>query len=118
MAMQEVKAPRLIQWTRQGEVVEGIFSSIEIEVLTDQSTKEQKNVRAFFFDLPNEERCKIRETADLGQKIQPRYLGRKMRIRYESENKENQKAGQSAMKVFKVEVDDRVAPGYEHLQAA
>jgi len=118
MAMQEVKAPKLIQWQKQGEMVEGTFSSIEVETLTDQTTHEQKNVRAFFFDLPDGNRCKIRETADLTQKIQPRHLGRKMIIRYETDDTENQKKGQSAMKIFKVLVDDKIAPGYEHLQPA
>jgi hypothetical protein len=41
-----------------------------------------------------------------------------MEIRYETDDSSFQKPGQSAMKVFKVLVDDKVADGYEHLQAA
>jgi hypothetical protein len=41
-----------------------------------------------------------------------------MIIRYETDDTENQKRGQSAMKIFKVLVDDKITPGYEHLQPA
>ena len=114
----EVKSPVLWQWTRQGQVFEGTFASIEVENLNDQTTREIKHVEAYYFDMPSGDRCKIRETADLKQKLTAKLLGYKLRIRYESDNTESQKQGQSAMKVFKVQQSKNITPGYEHLQAA
>jgi hypothetical protein len=115
---QEVKSVVLWQWTRQDQVFEGIFASIEVENLTDQTTSEIKHVEAYYFDMPSGDRCKIRETADLKQKITPKLLGYKLRIRYKSDNTEGQKKGQSPMKVFRVEQAKNITPGYEHLQKA
>jgi hypothetical protein len=114
---QEVKSVVLWQWTRQGQVFEGTFASIEVENLADQTTNQTKHVEAYYFDMPSGDRCKIRETADLKQKITSKLLGYKLRIRYESDMP-NTKENQSPMKVFKVEQAKKITPGYEHLQAA
>src|ERR1017187_2792224 len=77
---QEVKAVVLWQWTRPGQVFEGTFASIEAENLTDQTTNDTKHFEAYSFDSPSGDRCKIRQTANLKQKIQPKLWGYKLRI--------------------------------------
>jgi len=67
--------------------------------------------------LENGERMTFLGTNDLNKKIFPAHLGHPMRIKYTNDDTSFQKAGQSAMKVFKVEVDMTTFwPGYEHLQ--
>jgi hypothetical protein len=116
--MQEVKAPALFQFTKQGQQLSGIFISIEPETVTDKQTNQQKPVTAYYFAGENGDRVKCYATADLEKKLQPTHLGHWVEIRYETDMTEGQKPGQSAMKVFKVLVGKNIEPGYEHLQAA
>jgi hypothetical protein len=112
MAMQEVKAPEQFKFAKQGDTLRGILASIEPKIV------QGKTVNEYMFDLERGDRATCLGLADLEKKIQPRHLGRRMEIRYETDDSSFQKPGQSAMKVFKVLVDDKVADGYEHLQAA
>lgn len=108
----EVKAPEQFKFAKQGAELEGILISIEPKPVNDKIAKE------YMFVLPNGDRLTCLGTNDLDKKIEPRHLGHFMKIKYETDDTSFQKAGQSAMKVFKVLVDKNVAPGYEHLQAA
>ncbi len=112
MTMKEVKAPQQFKFTKQGDSLKGILFSIEPKKVGD------KIVNEYLFDLTGGERATCLGLADLEKKIHPVHLGHNMEIRYETDDSSFQKQGQSPMKVFKVLVDDKIAPGYEHLQAA
>ena len=112
MAMQEVKAPEQFKFAKRGDTLRGILASIE------PKTVQGKTVTEYLFDLGKGVRATCLGLADLEKKIQPKHLGHGMEIRYETDDTSFQKPGQSAMKVFKVLVEDKITPGYEHLQPA
>lgn len=107
---QEVKAPEQYKFARLGAEIEGVLTSIEPKEVNGKIVKE------YMFALDNGERVTCLGTNDLDKKIDPRHLGHGMKVKYEADDSSFQKAGQSAMKVFKVMVDKNIAPGYEHLQ--
>lgn len=107
---QEVKAPEQFKFAKQGSELEGILVSIEPKEVNGKIVKE------YMFVLENGDRVTCLGTNDLDKKIEPKYLGHWMRIRYETDDSSFQKSGQSAMKVFKVGAEKTVAPGYEYLQ--
>jgi hypothetical protein len=112
--MQEVKAPELFQFTKPGQILEGVLVSIE------PVTVKGKQALEYMFEQPeNKTRMSCLGTADLNKKIQPGFLGHWVTIRYENDQKlENQQASHSDMKIFKVLVGKDLETGYEHLQAA
>jgi hypothetical protein len=110
--MQEVKAPEQYKFSKLGATIEGVLTSI------DQIEVNSKPTMEYMFTTENGDRITCLGTADLDKKIQPQHLGHFMTIRYESDDASFQKAGQSAMKRFKVLADKNITPGFEHLQAA
>jgi len=112
MAMQEVKAPEQFKFAKQGARLVGILVSI------DQKTVGGKPTMEYTFDLLNKDRITCLGTADLDKKIQAKHLGHRMDILYETDDASFQKAGQNAMKVFKVLYEPQAELGYEHLHAA
>src|ERR1035438_5286137 len=96
--MVEAKSPEQYKFTKIGATVEGILISI------DQTQVNGKPTMEFMFQLENGDRLTCLGTADLDKKIQPVHIGHFMSIRYESDDSSFQKAGQSAMKRFKVMV--------------
>jgi hypothetical protein len=110
--MQEVKAPDQFKFDKEGATLEGVFLSIEPKIVNE------KQVNEYMFQLDNGERATCLGMADLDRKIEPKYLGHFMSIRYERDDGSFQKPGQSKMKVFKVTVDKNIAPGFEHLKVA
>lgn len=110
---ERVKAPALFKFAKQGDTIEGGLSSIEPKEVNG------KIVREFMFDLPNGDRVTCLGTNDLEKKIQAKHIGHPIRVRYTSDDDSFQKAGQSAMKVFEVDVDMKNWwPGHEHLKAS
>jgi hypothetical protein len=106
---ERVKAPTLFKFVKQGDTIEGGLASIEPKEVNG------KIVREFLFDLENGDRVTCLGTNDLDKKIQPKHIGHPVRIRYATDDSSFQKAGQSAMKVFDVDVDMKnFWPGYEH----
>jgi len=110
---ERVKAPALFKFQKQGDVIEGGLASIEPKEVNG------KIVREFMFELENGDRVTCLSTNDLEKKIQAKHIGHPIRVRYANDDSSFQKAGQSAMKVFEVDVDMKnFWPGYEHLQAS
>lgn len=110
--MMEVKAPEQYKFAKVGATLEGILISIEPTIVNDKPTRE------YMFKLENGDRITCLETADLAKKISPDQLGHFVTIRYESDDASFQKAGQSAMKRFKVTASKTPEQGYEHLKAS
>ena len=110
--MVEVKSPEQYKFSRIGAQIEGILISIEPIEVNGKPTKE------YMFRLENGERYTCLDTADLTKKIEPEMLGHFLTVRYESDDASFQKAGQSAMKRFKVTASKIPEPGYEHLKAS
>jgi len=94
--MVEVKAPELIQFTKPGQAIEGFLRRIEPTLIKGKETLE------YLFENEDGFRCTCLGTADLNKKINPNHIGHWLQIRYERDDDSFQKAGQSAMKVFKV----------------
>lgn len=104
--MTEVKAPELIQFTKQGQAVEGVLVSIEpVEVKGKQAIE-------YLFQRENGDRFSCLGTNDLNKKIHPGHIGHWLIVRYETDDKSFQKEGQSPMKVFKVVASENKAPGF------
>lgn len=110
--MVEVKAPEQYKFSKPGATVEGILISI------DQAIVNGKPAMEYMFKLENGERLTCLGTADLDKKITPEHLGHFLTVRYESDDSSFQKAGQNAMKRFKVNVSRNIEPGWEHLKAS
>jgi elongation factor P hydroxylase len=105
----ELKAPEQFQFSKEGDMVEGVLISIEpVEIKGKQAIE-------YMFARANGDRFTCLGTNDLNKKITPSNLGYPVRIRYESTDSSFQKAGQSPMKIFKVQVKPQKAPGFEHL---
>ena len=104
--MREVKAPEQFQFTKQGQVLSGVLISIEPVTVKDKPAME------YMFVQENGQRVTCLGTNDLNKKIQPAHIGYMMDIRYERDDTSFQKAGQSAMKIFKVLVSEQKEPGF------
>jgi hypothetical protein len=104
--MQEVKAPEQFQFTKQGQAVSGILISIEPTLVKGKEAIE------YMFQGENGERFTCLGTADLNKKIHPGHVGHWLEIRYENDDSSFQKPGQSAMKIFKVQVSKDKEPGF------
>lgn len=94
--MVEVKAPELFQFTKPGQTLEGVLISIEPVPVKGKEAME------YLFANGEGIRMTCLGTADLNKKINPGHIGHWLQIRYEADDSSFQKAGQSAMKVFKV----------------
>ena len=101
--MVEVKAPELFQFTKPGQTLEGFLRRIEPVVIKDNEAIE------YLFENEDGVRMTCLGTADLNKKINPGHIGHWLQIRYENDDSSFQKAGQSAMKVFKVLVSKEAA---------
>lgn len=93
---QEVKAPEMVKFAKPGQTFEGVLLSIEPTVVNEKPSVE------YLFEGENGYRFTFLETADLKKKIHPGLIGHWLTVRYEADNTEVQKQGQSAMKMFKV----------------
>jgi hypothetical protein len=104
--MQEVKAPEQFQFTKQGQIVEGVLLSIEPTEVKGKSALE------YMFGRENGERFTCLGTNDLNKKLHPGHIGHWVRIRYATDDSSFQKPGQSAMKVFEIQVAKDKEPGF------
>lgn len=102
--MTEVKAPEMFQFTKEGQVVEGVLITIE------PTTVKGKEAIEYLLENEKHERITFLGTADLNKKINPGHIGHWLAVRYESTDSSFQKEGQSPMKVFKVLVSENKAP--------
>jgi hypothetical protein len=101
--MVEVKAPELFQFTKPGQSLEGFLRRMEPTVIKGKEAIE------YLFENEDGVRMTCLGTADLNKKINPNHIGHYLQIRYERDDDSFQKAGQSAMKVFKVLVSKEAA---------
>jgi hypothetical protein len=113
--MQEVKEPEFIQWKNQGQEVDGILLLLEPIEIDDKETKEKKTVTEMMFLGEDNQRFRFIAPDDLKKKIWTYHLGRRLQIRYETDDRSNVKQGQNARKVFKVLASVHKIPGFEHL---
>lgn len=104
--MQEVKAPELFQFNKMGQVIEGVLLSIE------PVTVKGKEAIEYMLGGETGARVTFLGTADLNKKLQPVHIGHFLSIRYESDNSDFQKEGQSAMRIFRVSVSKEKEPGF------
>lgn len=104
--MQEVKAPEQFQFNKPGQIIAGTLVSIEPTLVKGKEAME------YLFQGANGERFTCLGTADLNKKLHPGQVGHWMDIRYESDDSSFQKPGQSAMKIFKVQVSKDKEPGF------
>jgi hypothetical protein len=104
--MQEVKAPEQFQFTKQGQTLSGVLLDIEAKTVKEKIVPE--------YLIQNEQglRFTCLATNDLQKKIMPSHVGHWINIRYERDDSSFQKADQSPMKVFKVEVSKEKEPGF------
>ena len=105
-AMQEVKAPEQFTFTKQGQMAAGILISIEPVPVKGKQAME------YLFQAEGGNRFTCLGTADLDKKLTPQHIGHYLEIRYERDDASFQKPGQSAMKVFKVQVSKDREPGF------
>ena len=111
MAMTERKAPDQFKFEKQGARLVGILTAIDQKEVGGKATME------YAFDLLNKDRVTCLGTADLDKKIRGTDVGFRLDILFENLQKlPNQQAGHSDMKIFKVLVNDKIEPGYEHLR--
>jgi hypothetical protein len=96
--MQERKAPELIQFTKEGQILEGKLISIEPVVVKGKEAIE------YLFADERGQRMTCLGTADLNKKIHPGDIRHWVKIRYERDDSSFKKEGQSAMKIFNVDV--------------
>jgi hypothetical protein len=94
--MIEVKAPELFQFTKPGQVLEGCLRRIEPTIVKGKEAIE------YLFENEDGMRVTCLGTADLNKKLNPNHIGHWLEIRYERDDDSFQKAGQSAMKIFKL----------------
>jgi hypothetical protein len=104
--MTEVKAPEMFQFATQGQTIEGVLLSIESTTVKDKEAIE------YMFQNERGERITCLGTADLNKKIHPGHIGHWLVVRYETDDASFQKAGQSAMKKFRVQASEGKAPGF------
>lgn len=104
--MEEVKAPAQFQFSKVGQIAEGILLSIE------PATVKGKEAMEYMFQAENGNRFTLLGTNDLNKKLHPGHIGHMVEIRYESDDTSFQKPGQSAMKVFRVSVSKEKEPGF------
>jgi hypothetical protein len=94
--MVEVKAPELFQFTKPGQSLDGFLRRIEPTIIKGKEALE------YLFENEDGTRMTCLGTADLNKKLTPNQIGHWVQIRYEKDDDSFTKAGQSAMKVFKV----------------
>ena len=105
--MIEAKAPEMMKFSRQGQELTGVLINIEPVTVRGES----QTLEYTLLD-DNGERLTFLGTNDLNKKIQARYIGHYLGIRYESDDNSFTKQGQSAAKVFRVLVSKDKEPGY------
>lgn len=116
--MQSVEAPEQWQFTKQGQTLSGVLLAIEPKDVKGKQVPEY---------LIGAERGKFYTclaTADLERKMAMAFhrihgnpLGYWFVMRYATDDSSFQKSGQSAMKIFDVQVGKSREPGYEYLVA-
>ena len=104
--MQEVKAPEQFTFKKQGQVVEGILLQIEPVPVNGKQANE------YMFQAEGGGRFTLLGTNDLDKKLHAGMIGHYLEIRYEKDDASFQKPGQSAMKVFKIQVSKEKEPGF------
>jgi hypothetical protein len=104
--MQEVKAPAQFQFTKIGQLAAGVLISIEPTLVKGKEALE------YLFQTDSGERFTCLGTNDLNKKLHPGHIGHMVEIRYDSDDNSFQKPGQSAMKVFRVQVSKDKEPGF------
>jgi hypothetical protein len=104
--MKEVKAPAQFQFTKEGQVAEGILISIE------PATVKGKEAMEYLFQVDNGGRFTCLGTNDLNKKLNPNHIGHWVSIKYETDDASFQKPGQNPMKVFSVRVSKDKEPGF------
>ena len=107
----ELKAPEMFKFTKPSQLVEGVLVRIEPTVV-NQEGGHQSETLEYMVQMPNGDRLTFLGTNDLNKKIRAEYIGHWHRIRYERDDSSFVKPGQSAAKVFKVDVDPEKEPGY------
>jgi len=100
---EEVKAPTMFQFTKQGQELEGVLIDI------DQVNVKEKPTMQYTIRVEGGERFTFLGTNDLNKKIEPAHIGRAIKVRYETDDTSFQKPGQSPAKVFKVLVKKQKA---------
>ncbi len=105
-AMQEVKAPEQFTFNKQGQLAAGVLISIEPVPVKGKQAME------YLFQAEGGGRFTCLGTADLDKKLTPQHIGHYIEIRYERDDNSFTKPGQSAMKVFKVQVSKEKEPGF------
>lgn len=116
--MQKVNAPEQFQFSKQGQMLSGVLLAIEPKEVKGKQVPEY----LIAGDRGNVYTCLA--TADLEKKMQMAFhrthgnpLGFWFDIRYTSDDSSFQREGQSAMKIFDVQVGKTREPGYEYLAA-
>ena len=93
---EEVKAPEMFKFERQGQEIEGELIDIDQVQVNDKPTMQ------YTMRLPNGTRLTFLGTNDLNKKIEPNLVHCHLKVRYETDDTSFQKPGQSPAKVFKV----------------
>jgi hypothetical protein len=104
--MVEVKAPKQVQFDKQGQTLTGVLVSIE-----PTTVKDKQAIEYLIMDERGD-RSTFLGTADLNKKIHPGHIGHMLEIRYETNDSSFQKEGQSAMKIFKVLASKEKVAGF------
>jgi hypothetical protein len=94
----EINAPELVKWEKPGETIAGVLMAVTTVVLSN------KKVPQFLLAL-GEKHLKFLGTFDLCQKLNSRYIGCQVRVKYLGED-ENIRGGPNnqPMKVFSVQI--------------
>lgn len=110
--MQEVKAPEMFKFTKQGQELAGVLINLEpVTVKAGTDNRESQTIEYMIRDERGE-RITFLGTNDLNKKIQPDHIGHWIQVRYERDDNSFTKPGQSAAKVFKVQASKEKEPGY------
>src|ERR1700731_1369981 len=78
--MQEVKAPEQFQFTKQGQVAEGVLISIEPTLVKGKEALE------YLFQAEGGGRFTCLGTNDLNKKLHPGHIGHTVELRYERDD--------------------------------
>ena len=96
--MQEVKAPAQFQFTKHGQIAEGVLLQIEPVAVKGKQANE------YMFQADSGARFTLLGTNDIDKKLHAGVIGFYVSITYVNDDNSFTKAGQNAMKIFKVEV--------------
>jgi hypothetical protein len=104
--MVESKAPEQFQFSKIGQMAQGVLVSIEPTLVKGKEALE------YLFQAEGGGRFTCLGTNDLNKKLHPGMLGHMVEIHYANDDSSFQKPGQSPMKVFKVLVSKEKEAGF------